>query len=106
MNNQVYNKLVRDNIIEIIQNEGKTVKYRNYSDKEFIDALNIKLKEEVNEFVENNEIEELADVFEVIEKIMEIKEININNINDVKRQKTLIKGKFDKKICLISVQTS
>ena len=63
---KIYNKLVRDNIPEImIKNKAKPVT-RILSDEEYLIELNKKLLEEVKEYLESGEIEELADIEEVI----------------------------------------
>ena len=60
---KVYNKLVRDKIPSIIEkNEGVVPKIRILETEEYIKELNIKLKEELNEYLESGEVEELADL--------------------------------------------
>lgn len=48
-----YNKLVRDKIPEIIKNNGGTHFTETLSDEEYIEMLNQKLLEEVNEYLES-----------------------------------------------------
>ena len=60
-----YNKLVRDNIPQIIEKSGKTSKTRVLSDEEYVEALNSKLREELDEYLQSGEITELADMVEV-----------------------------------------
>lgn len=64
------NKLVRDRIPEIIKQSGRTPIVETLSGLELKDALNAKLIEEVEEFLnapdDNKAVEELADIFEVI----------------------------------------
>ena len=63
---KIYNKLVRDNIPDIIKASGKRPNYRRLSPAEREQALLAKLVEEVNELLkaETREevIEELADI--------------------------------------------
>lgn len=47
---KVYNKLVRDKILEIIEADRKTCKMRILSNAEYIEALEAKLNEEVAEY--------------------------------------------------------
>ena len=99
-----YNKLVRDNIINIINSKGNKANYRVLDDKEYIDELNKKLLEEANEFIEDNSVEELGDVMEVIESIMKVKNISWDDVRkeqDIKREKN---GGFRDKIYLESVE--
>lgn len=80
---QIYNKLVRDKIDEIINNNGKNEEavVRILSDEEYKIELLKKLKEEFNELLEainsnitEDIIEESADLIEVI------RAINDNNL--------------------------
>lgn len=96
-----YNKLVRDNIPTIIQNDGRQCNYKILDDSEYLKELNKKLIEEVNEFVELNEIEELADVFEVIETIMNHLNYTVENVNIIKQKKAEKNGSFKEKIFLM-----
>lgn len=61
-----YNKLVRDKIPEIIAADGKECEVKIVKGKDKYDLLEKKLKEEVNEFLEDKNLEELADVMEVL----------------------------------------
>ena len=64
-----YNKLVRDNIPEIIQQNGKKCKFRIADYAEYKQMLLDKLNEEVQEFLANPSVEELADVQEIVDAI-------------------------------------
>ena len=61
-----FNKLVRDRIPEIIESNGEFAKTIILEDEEYINQLNIKLKEEVSEYLLDNNIEEIADIMEVL----------------------------------------
>lgn len=61
-----YDKLVRDFIPEIINNTGKKCDFEIVHNNELTDRLEEKLKEEVNEYIEDKNIEELADIMEVL----------------------------------------
>ena len=62
----VYNKLVRDNIPEIIEASGKTCKTEILSNEEYLQMLDKKLDEELAEYHQEQNIEELADLLEVL----------------------------------------
>lgn len=62
----VYNKLVRDNILEIISNNNKKSSYHIATDEEYKNKLLEKLKEEVCEFITDKNEEELADIFKLL----------------------------------------
>ena len=61
-----YDKLVRDLIPEIISNTGKKCDFEVVHNNEWTYRLEEKLKEEVNEYIEDKNIEELADIMEVL----------------------------------------
>ena len=101
----VYNKLVRDKIVENINSqEGKKANFRVLNDGEYIEELNKKLLEETHEFIEQNEEEELADIMEVLENITRIKEINWDNVRKIQEEKKNEKGVFLEKIYLECVE--
>jgi predicted house-cleaning noncanonical NTP pyrophosphatase (MazG superfamily) len=95
-----YNKLVRDNIPTVLND--KEVKYITHiaDDEEYLQKLNEKLIEEVNEFRESGELEELADILEVIEAICEQKNFDKQILNSIRESKAKQKGLFKKKIIL------
>jgi predicted house-cleaning noncanonical NTP pyrophosphatase (MazG superfamily) len=66
-----YNKLVRDKIPQILDENRKTFSYHVASGKEYTQKLKEKLVEEVNEFLEEPSVEELADIQEVIFALLE-----------------------------------
>lgn len=74
-----YNKLVRDNIPEILNKEyekgnvtGFEIKQMQESndDNDWYEMLVQKLQEEVDEFKESTDLEELADIMDVVESIV------------------------------------
>ncbi len=93
-----YNKLIRDNIIQIIESKAKQAKFRIANDDEYLLYLILKLKEEMIEFEEENSIEELADIIEVIEALK--KTPKYSNVEKVRKEKKIKNGAFDKKIIL------
>jgi len=70
---KIYNKLVRDNIPEIMIKNGAKPVTRILTEEEYLKELNKKLLEEVNEYLESGSIEELADIEEVIIAILNAK---------------------------------
>lgn len=65
-NVKIYNKLVRDRIPQIIEESGRKCDIEIVPKEEHAKLLEEKLKEEVNEFLEDKNLEELADVMEVL----------------------------------------
>ncbi|NOY15097.1 MAG: nucleoside triphosphate pyrophosphohydrolase [bacterium] len=97
------NKLVRDNVPEIL--DGKRLKYSVHvaDDQEYWEKLKEKLKEEVDEYLAGENEAELADVLEVFEAIIRFKKINLQELNKVKLAKAKQKGGFGKRIILEKV---
>ena len=97
---KVYNKLVRDKIPEIIKEKGDLAETRELSDLEYLKELNKKLKEEVVEYLEDNNVEELADIVEVIYGILNAKNVSLDEFEKIRKDKVDKRGAFNKKIFL------
>ena len=97
-----YNKLVRDNIPEIILNNGEIPKVRTLSDDEFLKELEKKLVEEVNEYILSKDETELADIAEVLFAICKAKGISEDRLLELRENKNAKNGAFNRKIFLIS----
>ncbi|WP_346886102.1 nucleoside triphosphate pyrophosphohydrolase [Clostridium sp. UBA4395] len=63
---KVYNKLVRDKIPQVIAEDGNQCDIKIASKDDMISLLEDKLKEEVNEYLKDKNLEELADIMEVL----------------------------------------
>jgi len=103
-----YNKLVRDNIPEIIKADGGEPETRILASEEFIVELLKKLEEEVKELIEaKNEkldlIKEIGDVYEVIDAIMDYYKIDREEVIKLKNKRRAERGGFKKRIFLESV---
>ena len=97
----IYNKLVRDNIPEIIRNSGGIPFVRVLGDDEFLAALNAKLSEEVAEYLESGAVSELCDILEVVYAIAETK--GSLDLELGRREKSVANGGFEKKLFLEKV---
>lgn len=100
---KVYNKLVRDNIPEIILKDNELPTTRILDDEEYIKELNRKLQEEVNEYLEAENIEEMVDILEVIRAILEHKGVTYDEIEEKRIKKANKRGAFKEKIFLEKV---
>ena len=101
-----YNKLVRDRIPEIIKGNGGEPVCRILSDREYEEALNKKLFEEVQEVVEatgRDRLEELADIYELIRTIAELHDSSMENVARLANKKKKERGAFEEKIFLEKV---
>lgn len=105
---KVYNKLVRDNIPQIIHNAGKICDVEVLKDKQYKIELRRKLVEEALELSKSNSkqemIEELADVFELLDYILIEEKIDILEVKKRRIQKNMDKGGFDDKLYLKHVR--
>lgn len=102
-----YNKLVRDNIPNIIKNNGQEPITRILSNEEYKSELEKKLLEECNEVLlsmGSDRIEELADVLEVIIALSKVEGKTLDDVIETGRVKRLERGSFDKKIFLEDVK--
>lgn len=104
---RVYNKLVRDNIPNIIIGKGENPVTRVLNDKEYKDELEKKLYEEYQEVINVNtkdeKIEELADMVEVISYMAKIEGSNLEEVIKVAKEKLSKRGGFEEKIFLEKV---
>ena len=62
----VYNKLVRDKILEIIKTNGQRPTHKILTAEEYAVELTKKLVEEVEEYKKDKNTDELADIMEVV----------------------------------------
>lgn len=106
---EIYKKLVRDNIPEIIKKENKIPKTRILSNDEYKYELLKKLVEESNEALGAKEdkkdlIKELGDLLEVIDSAIKAFDLNKEEILTLKDKRKQERGGFDKQIFLESVE--
>ena len=100
---KVYEKLVRDNIPDIIKKSGKDCVIEIMDDEEYVEELNKKLAEEVDEHLISGSIEEIADIMEVIHSILEVKNISFEEVEKLRVEKREKRGGFKNKIKLVKV---
>jgi predicted house-cleaning noncanonical NTP pyrophosphatase (MazG superfamily) len=95
-----YDKLVRDNIPDIIVRNGRTPITHVADDAEYWTKLKEKLREEVDEFMEKPDILEVADILEVVEAICDYKKFGADDVQAAKTKKAEERGRFGKRIIL------
>ncbi|WP_121661851.1 nucleoside triphosphate pyrophosphohydrolase [Metabacillus litoralis] len=104
---QIYNKLVRDKIPQMIQASGKECRTKLLSDTDYINELKIKLTEEIAEYQEaltdGQAIEELADVLEVIRSLAQVHGAVFEEVEAIRQQKADERGGFKGRIFLLDV---
>lgn len=101
---RTYNKLVRDKIPSIIEGNGETPVTRILNDEEYLNELNTKLQEEVNEYFADGNVEELADIVEVIYGLLDAKGVTIEEFEKIRVGKVEKRGAFKERIFLKSVE--
>jgi predicted house-cleaning noncanonical NTP pyrophosphatase (MazG superfamily) len=94
------NKLVRDNIPNIIEQQGDNPDFVILDSFDYYNELKKKLTEEVTEFNISDDVLELCDLIEVISAILDYKNINNKEFEEMRLKKNKINGKFKNKIFL------
>ena len=101
---KVYDKLVRDNIPNIIKEAGKTPEIEIISGKLKEEYLEKKLSEEVNEYLEDRNLEELADIMEVLFGLADYLGYSEEELLNKRMEKKLARGGFKDGIILKGVR--
>jgi predicted house-cleaning noncanonical NTP pyrophosphatase (MazG superfamily) len=108
--NQIYDKLVRDKVPQIIEalgESGHTVSaYILNSNTDYLRALRVKLQEELDEYRDAEQqdgIVELADMVEVIYAILELEGISLQVFEKIRLAKKEERGGFKSRVFLVSV---
>jgi predicted house-cleaning noncanonical NTP pyrophosphatase (MazG superfamily) len=102
-----YNKLIRDRIPEIINQDGKQFAIEIMNPNQYRQALLAKLSEEADETrtaVEENLATEIADLLEVIDSLLELSGVEWERVKTIQSQRRLDRGGFDKRIRLLWVE--
>ena len=102
----IQNKLVRDNIPQIIISQGNIPEISTLTKDEYRTELKKKLQEEVTEFLESEEQEEIADIMEVLDTIIDEYQYSREEIQNIKKVKKEKNGSFTKRIYLKNISMS
>ena len=99
MKKKIYQKLARDRIPEKIEEAGSRCRTRQAADDaEFSRFLAKKLREEVQELIEDPSEEELADVYEVLEFFQGLH--RLYGVKSAQISKRVTKGSFEERTIL------
>lgn len=102
----IHNKLVRDEIPRMIQQEGKTAKTSKVSGMAFRQALETKLLEELAEWQRDYELEELVDLYEVLQAMAEQSGHAFDEVERMAEEKRNQRGSFFDGVWLERVEES
>ena len=98
-----HQKLVRDLIPQLIEEDGNETKTRLLDQEEYFLALKDVLKEKVDEYLEGEDPEELADILEIIRSLLETHVITYEDLEIIRRRKLEENGGFTQHIYLEEV---
>lgn len=93
-------KLVRDRIPIILEENGEWAQFHAASDSEFLQRLLDKLIEEVHEFIKDESIEELADILDIIETLSTVKGFSTEQIERARHLKYKRCGSFKNRLII------
>lgn len=104
----IYNKLVRDKILEIIEADGTKYNSRILEPQELLTEVKGKMTEEAKEFQDaesvQDSIEELADILELVHTALSVMDVTYEELESIRKQKKSKRGGFEKGIYLIDVE--
>lgn len=95
-----FDKLVRDGISAAIEANGDTYKTHRASGDEFHQKLKDKLREEVDEFLEQPSVEELADIVEVVHALAQQLGSSPKKLEQIREKKAKRVGAFNDRVIL------
>jgi predicted house-cleaning noncanonical NTP pyrophosphatase (MazG superfamily) len=103
----VYNKLVRDNIPQVIEASGLGCRTRILTEDEYRKELDIKLREEIEEYFRagnsQDALEELADLLELFRALARVHGADWEQLDALRARKAEARGGFEKRVFLIDV---
>ena len=94
-------KLIRDNIPSILKEKGLNANYILLDNEEYEKQLKIKLMEEINEFIDTDDIHELCDLLEIIICILKFKDTKWSDFETMLNEKRNSNGSFIEKLFLL-----
>ncbi|MFJ3389876.1 MULTISPECIES: phosphoribosyl-ATP pyrophosphohydrolase [unclassified Lysinibacillus] len=104
----IYNKLVRDLIPQVIEEQGKTCSIRVLEQGEHLEEIKVKMQEEALEFLEaaspKEAVEELADILELVHTAIQMYDVPYEQLEQIRTQKKSQRGGFSKGIYLVEVK--
>lgn len=99
-----YDKLIRDKIPGIIEATGSKAVVEVLDDASYRKYLDIKLGEELKEYLEDGSVEELADLVEVVYALLDCKGISPEEFEKIRASKVEERGAFKNRLLLREVK--
>ncbi len=99
-----YDKLVRDKIPEIISAQGKKCLVEIMDDATYLEMIDKKLGEELEEYYKDGSVEELADLLEVLYAAVTARGYTLDELENIRQDKLSKRGGFEKKLLLKEVE--
>ena len=99
-----HNKIVRDRIPEIIEENGQRAICRTVKPAEAVRGLEEKLKEELNEYLADHSLAEMADLLEVMHGILHHRGIAWDELERIRLEKRAARGGFEQGIYLVAAE--
>ena len=96
-------KLVRDKIPDMLMKQGRSIQLRTANDAEYGSMLIRKLREEVDEFIDQRNVEELADIEEVLRACAEHMKVDWEKVEEARSRKETSRGGFKRRMILDGV---
>lgn len=104
---KIHNKLVRDNIPDIIKEDQRMPITKILNEEDYKQELEKKLLEEYHEVLNSNtpneRAEELADMLEIMISLAKLENKTLNDIIEIANKKKEKNGGFEKRIYLEKV---
>ena len=99
-----YDKLVRDDIPAVVEEDGETPVTHVVDGEEYEERLFEKLAEETTELREEPGADELADVLEVLDALRAQFGIDEAKLERVREEKAAARGRFDEGVVLERIE--
>ncbi len=96
--------MARDKIPEVIKSSGKECDIEILSDERYLQMLDAKLDEELDEYHKEQNLEELADLLEVLYAVTIARGYSVAELESCRLKKKMERGGFEQKILLKEVR--
>ncbi len=102
---KIFRKLIRDKIPEILAQEGKKANIRILDEKEYIEALERKLIEEVQEMRQGDDPKEkIAYLYEILDALIAAHGLHKEEVGNIQKIQHEERGGFTKRLFLEGVE--